>query len=80
MRDEHLRQLTLERADLIDRLSRARQLLAYAQGYVSGQVAADMVTINDPDHVHPAQSKVDEIKAFLAEGLFGTADDKETTK
>lgn len=64
------RQLHLERAELIDRLSKARELLAYTRGYLSGQIVADKIG-QPEDWAHPAQSKLEEINKFLDAGLFG---------
>jgi len=72
------RELHLERAELIDQISRARTLLKRANIYVEGVIARDQLTMRDPDYSHPAQSVRDDITAFLAEGLFGKSDEGET--
>lgn len=73
MHENVIRQFQHERAELIDRLSRTRAVLAFEQGVLE---ADKLVSARSLGGVWSEQqeTRLNNIRAILAEGLFG--DDK----
>lgn len=63
-------QANRERAELIDRLSRGRVILARIKGGLEAEKLIAARTLGR-DFPQFSQDRLNEINAFLAEGLFG---------